>query len=315
MNSEELVAAVESLAKLEHHYKSQYEDYLAKAMSAKANLDRLDVLLKDLSSQFALYPEEQESFLEFEPEEKSINGNSPQLELDWMGTLVEDDSKPNTEPEPNDDKTKNQEISHREFVRLSSQVMPILKSIFAQDLGKKLHLSYLSKAVNQKSLLGLTPETIELFLDEARALGYCERDIYDKNCYYSVPDEKALVEEAFKDNPYKRTFEKKTTTNDAQEKQQLKHLESVTLTEPTHNLPPSPKVKMTIPDTILGYIDSCHPKTFKAEDVVNYLYSAQEQKQWSKSQRSQITHSITAGLSYYNQRNWKRVRAGVYRPI
>ncbi len=183
MNSEELTAAVESLAKLEHHYKSQYEDYLAKAMAAKANLDRLELLLKDLSSQLSLYPEQQQSFLEFEPEEKS-NDNSSQLELHWMpASIDEDDNELEAEPEQINEKTKKQEISHHEFVELSSQVMPILKSIFAQDVGKKLHLSYLHKIINQKSLLGLSLDTVELFLDEAIALRYCERDIYDKDCY------------------------------------------------------------------------------------------------------------------------------------
>ncbi len=115
MNSEELTAAKTSLQKLEHHYKSQYVEYIAKALAAKANLDRLELLLKDLSSQFALYPEEQQSFLEFEPDSESLTGSREQLELDWMGTLVED-TEPSTEPEPNDDKTENQEISHREFI-------------------------------------------------------------------------------------------------------------------------------------------------------------------------------------------------------
>ncbi len=244
MNSEELAGAFESLQKLEHHYKTPYEEYIAKAMSAKANLDRLEPLLKDLSSQLSLYPQEQSSFLEFEPEPESINGSREQLELDWMGALIED-TEPLTEPDDSNDKTENQEISHREFVKLSPQVMPILESIFAQDVGKKLHLSYLHKAVNQESLLGLSQDTVGLFLEEAIALGYCERDRYDKDCYVSVPE----------------------------------------------------------------------PKTFKAEDIVNYLYSKTEQKQWSKKQWGQITHSITASLSYYNKRKWKRVRAGVYRPI
>ncbi len=311
MNSEELTGAFESLQKLEHHYKNQYEDYLAKAMAAKANLDRLELLLKDLSSQFALYPEEQESFLEFKPEEKSTNGNSPQLELDWMRASLEEDTKPTAEPE----RTENQEISHREFVKLSSQVMPILQSIFAQDLGKKLHLSYLSKAVNQKSLLGLTPETIELFLDEAIALGYCDRDIYDKSCYYSVPDNKALVEEAFKDNPYKRTFEEKTTTNDVEEKQPTKQDESVTLTKPLHNLPPSPRVKMTLLSTIQGYIAECKPVKIKAQNVVDYLYSDSDQSSWSNTQNQKILHSIAATLSSYNNKEWRRLRTGVYKPL
>ncbi len=314
MNSEELTAAVESLAKLEHHYKSQYEDYLTKALAAKANLDRLEPLLKDLSSQLSLYPQQQESFLEFEPDEESLTGSREQLELDWMGTLVED-TEPSTEPDTSDEKTENQEISHREFVRLSSQVMPILQSIFVQDVGKKLHLSYLHKIINQKTDFGLSQDTVELFLDKAIALGYCDRDIYDKNCYYSVPDDKALVEEAFSNNPYKRNFERKTTNEEVKETQQPNQEASLTLTKPLHNLPPSPRVKMTIPDTIMGYIIEYQPDTFTVKDVVNYLYSETEQASWSKTQVRQVNTSISNILWGSKEKQWERIQPGVYRPL
>ncbi len=310
MNAEELVRAFESLQKLEHHYKTQYEEYIAKALAAKENLERLEPLLKDLSSQLSLYPQEQSSFLEFQPEPESINGSREQLELDWMGALIDD-----TEPEQSDDKTENQEISHREFVKLSSQVMPILGSIFAQDPGKKLHLSYLHKAVNQKSLLDLSQDTLELFLEEAIALGYCERDMYDKQCYYSISDPKTLLKKALRDNAPLRTFEKKTTSKDVQEKQQQSQKESVTLTKTHQNLVPSPTVKMSIPDTIMGYIAECQPKTFTSSDVLNYLYSDEEQKRWSKTQKHKVIKSIRNGLCNGNNRNWRRIKIGVYRPI
>ena len=314
MNAEELAKAFESLQKLEHHYKTQYEEYIAKALAAKANLDRLEVLLKDLSSQLSLYPQQQESFLEFEPEPESINGNREQLELDWMGALVED-TKPDPEPEQSDDKTKNQEISHREFVKLSSQVMPILESIFAQDVGKKLHLSYLHKAVNQKSLLDLSQDTVGLFLEEAIALGYCERDSYDKSCYYSVSEPKTLLQEALRNNPYKRTLEKKAKDEEVKEKQQLLEEESVTKREPTRSLPSSPRVKMSIADTIIGYITECQPKTFSIQDVVNYLYSPTQQQQWSGIQRKQIITSISNSLRGTKEKQWKRINPGVYQPL
>lgn len=313
MNSEELVNAFESLQKLEHHYKNQYEDYITKALAAKENLERLEVLLKDLCSQLPPYPQQQESFLEFEPE--SINGSSPQLELDWMGALVEDETKPNPEPEQSNNKAENQEISHREFVKLSSQVMPILESIFAQDPGKKLHLSYVHKAVNQQSQLGLSQDTVGLFLDQAIALGYCERDMYDQQCYYSISDPKTLLKKALRDNAPLRTFEKKTTSKDTQEKQQQSQKESVTLTKTHQNLVPSPRVKMSIPDTIMGYITECQPKTFTPSDVLNYLYSDEEQKRWSKAQKHKVIKSIRGGLSNGNNKNWRRLKRGVYQPL
>ncbi len=317
MKPEELTGAFESLQKLEHHYKNQYEEYIAKAMSAKANLDRLEVLLKDLSSQLPLYPQEQSSFLEFEPDEKTINGSREQLELDWMGALIDDETEPDPEPDQSDDKTETQEISHRELVKLSFQVMPILESIFALDVGKKLHLSYLHKAVNQKSLLGLSQDTVELFLEEAIAIGYCERDNYDKHCYYSVSEPKTLLQEALRNNPYKRTFEKKAKDEEVKEKQQQNQEDSVTLTEANfnHNLPFSPRVKMTIPDTIIGYIIECQPKTFKAGDVFNYLYSDSQQASWSKAQKNLVKTSITNGLYRYDDKPWKRVNPGVYQPL
>ncbi len=275
------------------------------ALAAKANLERLEVLLKDLSSQLSLYPQEQESFLEFEPDQESINGSREQLELDWMGALIDDETEPNPEPEINDDKTENQEISHREFVKLSSQVMPILESIFAQDPGKKLHLSYLHKAVNQKSLLGLSQDTVGLFLEEAIALGYCERDSYDKQCYYSVSEPKTLLKEALRNNPYKSISTKAQETS----------TESVSTIKPLHQLPPNPKVKMTAGDTIQGYVTECQPKTFTSKDVVNYLYSDAEQQSWSQSQKTRVGQIIRGGLSNYNNKNWKRIRTGVYKPL
>ena len=314
MNSEELVNAFASLQKLEHHYKNQYEDYIAKALAAKANLNRLETLLKDLSSQLSLYPQQQKSFLEFEPEPESINGSREQLELDWMGALIED-TEPSTEPDDSNDKTENQEISHREFVKLSSQVMPILESIFALDVGKKLHLSYLHKAVNQKSLLGLSQDTVELFLEEAINKGYCERDSYDKSCYYSVSEPKTLLKEALRNNSPLRTFEKKTIDEGVKEKQQPNQEESLAKTKPAHKLPPSPKVKMSIPDTIMGYIVECQPKTFTSSDVLNYFYSDEEQKRWSEAQKKKVIKSIRNGLSNGNNRNWRRVKRGVYQTI
>ncbi len=310
MNSEELVKAFESLQKLEHHYKNQYENYIAKAISAKENLERLEVLLKDLCSQLPPCPQEQASFLEFEPEPESINGNREQLELDWMGALVED-TESSTEPDQSDDKTETQEISHREFVKLSSQVMPILESIFAQDVGKKLHLSYLHKAVNQESLLGLSQDTVGLFLEEAIALGYCERDSYDKQCYYSVSEPKTLLKEALRNN----SPESKKTNEEVKEKQQLLQEESVPLTKALHNLPPSPKVKRTLLSTIQGYIAECQPVKIKAQNVVDYLYSDAIQSSWSDTQNKKILHSIAATLSEYNNREWRRIQTGVYKPL
>ncbi len=51
MKQQELVSAVETLNSLKHHYSSQYEEYMAKALAAKANIDRLDILINDLSPQ------------------------------------------------------------------------------------------------------------------------------------------------------------------------------------------------------------------------------------------------------------------------
>ena len=49
MKPDELAAAVESLSKLEEHYQAQYEEYMNLAMSAKAQLERLRFLLRDLA--------------------------------------------------------------------------------------------------------------------------------------------------------------------------------------------------------------------------------------------------------------------------
>ncbi len=161
----------------------------------------------------------------------------------------------------------------------------------------------------------MSQDTVGLFLEEAIALGYCERDSYDKSCYYSVSEPKTLLQEAFRNNPYKRTFEKKATNEGVKEKQQLLEEESVTKREPTRSLPSSPRVKMSIADTIMGYITECQPKTFSIQDVVNYLYSPTQQQQWSGIQRKQIITSISNSLRGTKEKQWKRIKPGVYQPL
>ena len=93
--------------------------------------------------------------------------------------------------------------------------------------------------------------------------------------------------------------------------------ESAPLTETNfnHSLPFSPKVKMTIPDTVLGYIAECQPETFTVKDVVNYLYSQAEQKQWSKTQNRQVITSISNILWGSKHQQWIRVQPGLYQPL
>ena len=95
-----------------------------------------------------------------------------------------------------------------------------------------------------------------------------------------------------------------------------KYLLGLTTIKPTHDLPPSPKVKMNMLDTIWGYIDEYSPKTFTIKDVINYLYSDAIQKEWTEADRDKYFSAISNGLSYYwKQKKWQRVRVGVYRPL
>ncbi len=163
-------------------------------------------------------------------------------------------------------------------------------------------------------MLGLSQDTVGLFLEEAIALGYCERDMYDKQCYYSISEPNTLLKEALRKNPSLGTLEEKTIDEEVKEKQQQKQEKSVTLTKPIHGLPPSPKVKTKMLDTLLGYIEECQPKTFTPSDVLNYVYSDEQQNQWTETQATKIFKAIAKALHYYwKQKKWQRVRVGVYR--
>ncbi|MGK7896452.1 MAG: hypothetical protein AB4372_23250, partial [Xenococcus sp. (in: cyanobacteria)] len=63
-----------------------------------------------------------------------------------------------------------------------------------------------------------------------------------------------------------------------------------------------------------GYIEECQPKTFTPSDVLNYVYSDEQQNQWTETQATKIFKAIAKALHYYwKQKKWQRVRVGVYR--
>ncbi len=319
MKQQELVSAVETLNSLKHHYSSQYEEYMAKALAAKAHIERLEILIKDLSSEQSQVFDNSASGGNRHEDLSKSNASSTQIELDLMTAPRNDDTE---NIEIIDEKTDNKDISNKEFLNLSSQVMPILESIFTLERGKKLHISYLHKAVNQKSLLGLSQEKVKTFLDKAIYLGYCERDIYDTDCYFSVPNKSDLSDIPSTNNPYKTTLDSEVTSKDVdlnqkqEEQQKEKKYVVFSKTKPNHNLPPSPYVKMNLLETIEGYISECQPKTFTNQDVLNYLYSEQQQEQWTDNQRKDNFLCLKNALNYYyKQGHWNRVKIGLYRPI
>jgi len=297
---------------------------MAKALAAKAHIDRLDILIDDLSSQQSQQVDNSISKVDSKPD--SSSGSSNQIELDLMPSLINDDTfEPNIGYEKTENKD-NKDISHQEFLSLSSQIMPILESIFTQECGKKLHISYLYKAVNQKSLLGLSQEAMGTFLAKAVMSGYCERDIYDKDCYFSLPDKSDSVDIPSTNNPYKKTLDglainqEVKSNNDEEEKEdeQEKSKKYVVFskTKPNHNLPFSPHVKMNLLETIDGYISECQPKTFTPQDLLNYLYSEEQQEQWTDNQKKDNFICIKNALKYYSKKNhFLRVRNGVYQPL
>lgn len=303
-----MAAAVESLSKLEEHYQAQYEEYMTLAMNAKANLERLRFLLTDLAPKPSLESTAQFSLFDLDEADNDDNEMFTASLEDEQEQLADFPDVPDEEPEAN------QEISHRRFIELLDVVMPVLESVFDTEQGKTLHINYLHKIVNQQTLLSLSLDTVVLYLEEAIDRGFCGRDKYDRECYLSLPDKKALLEEAFSNNPYKSIKANvKASTSDS--KTNLNQKAVTTLERPTHSLPLNPRVKMTIPDTIQGYILERQPDTFIIKDVINYLYSQTEQKQWSAIQRKQIITSISNSLSKSKEKEWSRIQPGVYKPL
>ena len=83
-----------------------------------------------------------------------------------------------------------------------------------------------------------------------------------------------------------------------------------------YNLPPSPKLKPTLLETVNEYIAKFTPKRFSIVDVVNYLYPDSQQLNWSKTRKNKVRQAIAnvLGRSDYLGKHWKRIKPGVYRP-
>ncbi len=137
-------------------------------------------------------------------------------------------------------------------------------------------------------------------------LHHIGRTLYFRQPLLPKKDEPNSIPEPEKIEP---SSEAPEITHEAQEEQK----ESASLRK--HHLPVSPKVKSKMLDTLLGYIAECHPKTFTPTDVLNYLYSDEQQNQWTETQADKILTAISNGLHYYSkQKQWRRIRVGVYRP-
>lgn len=82
-------------------------------------------------------------------------------------------------------------------------------------------------------------------------------------------------------------------------------------------MPPSPKLRETLVETIQEYMGQTNVRRFSITDVIDYLYSQKERDSWSKGTRNKVRSCISNLLSRkaYLDKYWKRVKPGLYRAI
>lgn len=333
MFQEEMVAAIESLERLENYYQNKYERYLAEAMAAKAHREKIAMLLRDLEEKLEDVLEEsheseftheiistsiaepslsrrrrRKSFDLPEAELERTNGYGSQLRATNLGS--------ETEVSRLESNSEGKIDTIASFLKLSKIVLPAIKKVFDSEPNKTLHLSYLQKILNSELNLDLTEESLELYLNQAIDRGYCRLDTYDRNCYTTTESQQGASVET---SP---VFSNDADSGEAKAAGDLAD-DSVEQTSSNksgmrklHNLPESNKLKVTLLETIRGFLKECKPKVFSTREIIDYLYSERQQSNWTTTRRTKIRQSIAnvLGRRDYLGREWVRVKPGIYRP-
>jgi hypothetical protein len=312
--------AISSLVQLRSYYQSQYEHYLAKATASKENRERVSLLLQDLSGSEAV----EEAFWEadlYEPETDSSRQIPEQTEvvLDLANSRGEEEEEDDTDV----DITRTVEA-----IEALNQAIEIIVSISESETGKTLHLNYFQKLLSEEMSSSLNSEIVKLYLDEGIKRGYLEKDAFDPNCYRANKPRSRRVKDAligsnrtgeveFFEQPHE--FRESEDTSEGSRLAVANYQEEKsTLTRAyAYKLPPSSKLKVTLLETIQGYLKQKNPLRFSIENVMNYLYSTAEQENWSKETKDKVRSSISNVLSRktYLNKEWKRIKTGTYQPI
>ena len=288
---EKPTSAVSSLVKLRSYYQSQYEHYLAKATASKENKERVSLLLQDLAGSEIV----SEAFWEedYEPETEHFQQVREKAEMvldSASSTGEEEDFEDNVE-------TVNDTDRVIEALKASHQALEIIGSVSESETGKTLHLNYFQKLLEQEMSRSIDLEIVKLYLDEAISRGYLERDRFDPNCYRAVSSApKSKKEEEVEGGELENSSSTRSYA---------------------YKLPPSSKLKATLLETIRHYMESETPRRFSILNVINYLYSTAEQQSWSRQTKNQVGSCISNVLSRkaYLNKQWKRIKPGMYQPI
>ena len=306
MNSPFPQTAIESLKDLESYYQSRYEYYLAKATEASEYKEHVKLLIVDLK--YTLYLEHQ-TVVEnqqvapqlFQDKGKQLSGSRE----DEIEKLVDEENKDRNEP--------SSLPKIKELIEGLSQAMEAIKLTCELDSGKSLHKSYLHKKLNHQLSQELSVEMVDLYLDEAVNRGLIERDRFDKQCYIAVmnnQNNQISTNDLAQRNGHSGEQQKQQKTQGRKRRSQKKRTKY-------RNLPFSARLKLTLQETVRHYIADLSPERFSAEDVINYLYSTEQQEKWTHNNVRKIKVSIFNVLSRkeYLDKYWKRVEPGTYIPL
>lgn len=330
MEHQEIESAISSLMKMKDYYQSQYEHYLVLANNASANRERVEVLLQNLSSEprtKKLTPSEERSdeqtstqqafFVTPEDENHSRNGSELNQESDRHFLPLTKRSTDaalsiangETEQTTNNNLLQSVERQKNDVnpeqtlkeIAFFKRAMKIISSISNSEGLKTLHISYYHKILEKELSRTIAPEVVKLYLNEAIGRGLIKK-AHDPNCYVIPPqepvtseaDDQILSEARDDESQFSQDWEKRN-----------------------YDLPPSDKLKITLVETIKTYISSQKPKRFSIDDVIWYLYSKEKFESWSRQQKDRVRSSISNLLcrKLYLDKEWKRIRPGVYKPI
>ena len=301
MNPTEIEAMISSLSHLQSYYRSRHEHYLAMATEAKEHRERVSLLLQDLLT----HSSDEENYLkEKSPNNQSIEAKSldngivtPQNTLN-LSPLLSSASPTKLSSAPDlvvEEDSFGADSQMRRFLNSLSQAMSVIESVSKSDSGKALHQSYIHKILNLEMKTKLSVDLVELYLEEAITKGYLKLDEFDSSCY--IAQGHNSLSNSMTDPPSKQN---KSLAN-----------------RKSYNLPPSNKLKPTLLETIRSYIVEYSPTSFSIGDVINYLYSQQQQSDWSQTKKNKVRSSISnvLGRKAYLGQQWKKLKPGIYQPL
>lgn len=314
--------AIANLSALSEYYQSLYEDYIAEAMLAKAQMEKTQELLSDLWQRQEKNCGTEANLLahqEREEPEALISSNEVD-NLSANGNGKADKKEP---PLERDEEEAVEIKTLQRSLSALDEGLSVLKKIFTAEEGKTLHLTFLQKSLSQKLEREVSQEEAELYLNQAVERGYCQRDEYDRHCYWSAKADdtselsfKNLLGDLYSPQSEEANASTLPTEEEAGEAEP-KDNSTNRQRQKTYGLPPSSKIKERLIDTLVELMRQRTPEEVSISDVVDYLYTPKQQQKWSKATRYKVRTSISNALARdsYLGKKWERVRTGVYRGL